>query len=131
MNPGDTGTILKNINFHLNQVNANVGLEKSLSQNVTGLTNLSYQGSNIGQSISALAGMNIKIPSGAQLLVFTGYTNADLAGYQTKHSLLGTPTGAQVGAKYTTKGGVEFGGAVRSISGGKASVNATIKIPLK
>lgn len=131
MSPSDTGTILKNVTFHLNQVNANMTAEKKLTSSVTGIGTVHYQGSNIGQSVSVLAGMNVRLPEGAQLLVFTGYTNADLPGYKTKHSLLGTPTGAQVGAKYTTKGGVEFGAAVRSISGGKPSVNATIKVPIK
>lgn len=131
MSPSDTGTMLKNMTFHLNQVNADVTAEKRLSSRLTGIGNVHYQGSNIGQSVGVLAGLNIRLPEGAQLLVFTGYTNADIPGYKTKHSLLGTPSGGQVGAKYTTKGGVEFGAAVRSISGGKPSVNATIKVPIK
>lgn len=125
----DVPTVLKNMNFHLNQVNADVTVEKKLKTNLTGFANTHYQGSNVGQNVSVLAGLNIKAPSGAQILVFTGYTNGEMRGYQTKHSLLATPTGAQMGAKYISPRGIEVGGAVRSISG-KPSVQATVKIPL-
>lgn len=125
----DVGTFLKNTTLHLNQVNADVTLEKKLRPNLTGFTNAHYQGSNIGQSVSVLAGVDIKAPNGAQIIVFSGYTNTEIGGYKTQHSLLGTPSGVQVGGKYVTPGGIEFGAAARSISG-KPSVNATIKVPL-
>lgn len=125
----DVPTVLKNMNFHLNQINADVTAEKKIKPNMTAFVNTHYQGSNIGQSVSALAGLNIQAPSGAQILVFTGYTNNKLPGYQTQHGLLASPSGFQVGGKYTTRRGIEFGGAVRSISG-KPSVQATIKVPL-
>lgn len=125
----DVPTILKNMNFHLNQINADVTAEKKVGTNTTAFVNTHYQGSNIGQSVSALAGLNIRAPAGAQILVFTGYTDNKLPGYQTQHSLLASPSGAQIGAKYVTKKGVEFGGAVRGISG-KPSVGFKIKVPL-
>src|SRR5690606_1463072 len=59
MEPSDTGTILKNITFHLNQVNANVSAEKKVNDSVTGFTSANYQGSNVGQSVSVLGGLNI------------------------------------------------------------------------
>ncbi len=125
----DVPTVLKNMNFHLNQINADVTVDKKLKPNLTGFVNTHYQGSNIGQSVSALAGVNIKAPSGAQILVFTGYTKNDIRGFQTQHSLLASPSGLQIGAKYVTKKGIELGGAVRSISG-KPSVGIKIKVPL-
>lgn len=129
MEPKDTGTMLKNISFHLNQVNADVMAEKKISSNTTGFVQTHYQGSNVGQSVSVLGGVNINAPSGAQILVFTGYTKSDIGGFKTQHSLLQQQTGPQIGAKYTTKGGIEFGAGARSVAG-KPSFNATIKVPL-
>jgi hypothetical protein len=126
----DIGKILRNMNFHLNQINTNLTLEKEIRPGVTGIMSAHYQGSNVGQSAGILAGLNIRAPEGAQILVFTGHTNNDIRGFKTKHSLLGNPSGATVGAKYTTKSGREIGAAVRSISGEKPSVQATVKIPL-
>jgi hypothetical protein len=125
----DVPTVLKNMNFHLNQVNADVSAEKKISSGTKAFVNTHYQGSNIGQSVSILAGLNIKAPQGAQILVFTGYSNNDLKGYQTQHSLIASPSGPQFGAKYVTKKGVEFSGAVRGVAG-KPSVGIKLKVPL-
>jgi hypothetical protein len=131
MNPGDTGTILKNMNLHLNQVNVQVNVEKKLTKSLDGIVQGNYQGSQVGQAASIIAGLNIKAPEGAQILVFTGYTDSSLKGYKTKHSLLSkSQDGVQTGVKYTSKKGLEVNGAVRSISG-KPSVNATLKVPFK
>jgi hypothetical protein len=125
----DVGDLLKNMNFHLNQVNANVLLNKPINEKLTAMTRAHYQGSNIGQSVGVLAGMDIKVPNGATLLVFSGYSNSDLPGYKTKHSLLAAPSGGEVGAKYKTKSGTEFNGVLRGISS-EPSVNAGVKIPI-
>jgi hypothetical protein len=129
MQPKDTGTMFKNMTFHLNQVNADVMAEKKVGTNTTGFVQTHYQGSNIGQSVSVLGGLNINAPNGAQILVFTGYTKADIGGFKTQNSLLSQQTGPQIGAKYTTKTGIEFGAGARSVAG-KPAVQATIKIPL-
>lgn len=130
MEPKDTGTILKNITFHLNQINAAIQLDKKVSEGVSAFTEARYQGSNVGQGVSILAGLNIRAPAGAQLLVFSGYRNFELGGYKTQHSLLGGPSGAEVGAKYITRGGIEFSAGTRGLGGGKPSANATIRVPL-
>jgi hypothetical protein len=130
MTASDSKAILKNMTFHLNQVNAEVVASKKLSEKVTGSAKVEYQGSNVGQRVSVLAGIDIKAPEGAQILVFTGYTNAGIKGYKTKHSLLANPTGPEFGVKYISKKGVEIGAGARSISG-KPSLNTSIKIPLK
>ncbi len=90
--------------------------------------NTQYQGSHIGQSLSGLAGVNISPPAGAQILIFTGYTKNDIAGFETKHSLLAAPSGLQLDGKYVSKKGIEIGGAVRGISG-KPSVGIKVKVP--
>lgn len=124
----DIPKVLKNTTFHLNQINAQVTAEKKLSPMVSGFVNTHHQGSNIGQSVSGLAGVNIRAPAGAQILIFTGYTKNDIAGFETKHSLLAAPSGLQLGGKYVSKKGIEIGGAVRGISG-KPSVGIKVKVP--
>ncbi len=103
--------------------------EKKVSENKTGFVQAHYQGSNIGQSVSVLGGLNINAPNGAQILVFTGYTKSDIGGFKTQHSLLSQQTGPQFGAKYTTKSGVEFGANFRGVAG-KPAGQITIKVPL-
>lgn len=122
--------LLKNMNLHLNQINADVNVEKDLNKKMSLMGNAHYQGSNIGQKVSVLAGVNIKAPEGAEILVFTGYTNADIKGFQTKHSLLASPTGIDLGVKYKNKKNMEFSGGVRGLAGETPSINGTIKIPL-
>ena len=130
MEPNDTDDILKNITFHLNQVNADVTAEKRINERVTGFTNAHYQGSNIGQSLTVLAGLNIRAPAGAQLIVFTGYRNSELGGYRTQHSLLAGPSGAELGARHITRRGIEFSAGARGIGDDKPAFQATIKVPL-
>ena len=125
----NVGKGFKNMTFHLNQINANVTAEKKITPKLTSFTSASYQGSNVGQSVSILSGLDIKAPEGAQILVFTGYTNSDIKGFETQNSLLATPSGLQIGGSYKTKKGIEVGGAVRGISG-TPSVNGTLKINL-
>jgi hypothetical protein len=127
----DIGPLLRNTTFHLNQVNADLSLEKPLSPQVTAIGTTRYQGSQVGQSLTALLGLNIQAPEGAQLLIFTGYTNSDTPGFRTQHSLIGTPSGGQIGAKYTTRNGIEFATSVRSLAGGKSAVQATVRVPMK
>lgn len=129
MEANDADDILKNMTFHLNQVNADVTAEKRVNENVTGFTNAHYQGSNIGQSVSVMAGLNIRAPAGAQLIVFSGYRNSEIGGYRTQHSLLAGPSGGEIGARYRTRNGIEFGAGVRGI-GDKPTVQGTIRVPL-
>lgn len=129
MEPNDTDDILKNISFHLNQVNADVTAEKKINGNITGFTNAHYQGSNIGQSVSVLAGLNIRAPAGAQLIVFTGYRNSEIGGYKTQHSILAGPSGGEMGARYRTRNGVEFGAGIKGI-GNRPAIQGTIRVPL-
>lgn len=129
MNPADVGTVLKNSRFHLNQVNADLTAEKKISGNMTAISNVHYQGSNIGQSVSALAGLNITVPQGAELLVFVSHSDSLFKGYETKHSLLASPQGTSLGAMYRTRSGIEVGTAVRNISG-ETSIEGRMKIPL-
>lgn len=130
MSPGDAGTMLKNVTFHLNQINAEVEVEKKIAKSVSGVVSSEYQGSNIGSRANILAGLKIKAPEGAQILVFTGYSNSQLKGYKTKHSLLAGPTGPEAGVKITTKKGIEFEAKVQRSVSGKPSAKATLTIPL-
>lgn len=125
----DYEAIFKNMSFHLNQINLKAEANKKFSEKMTGFTSLGYQGSNIGQRATILAGVDIKAPSGAQILIFTGYTNSELKGYLTQHSLIAAPTGVELGGKYKSKKGVEVSGSVKGL-GREPAINGTLKIPI-
>lgn len=121
---------MKNMSFHLNQVNLNLDAEKELSSRASLKTGVNYQGSNIGQNVGVLAGLNIKIPEGAQLLVFAGY-DQKLSGYKTKHNLLSNSEGARAGIMYESKNGTRIFGGVREISSDQKPVyEMKVSVPL-
>jgi hypothetical protein len=125
----DTLPVLRNMSFHLNQINADVSAENKINQNVGYYANVHWQGSNIGQSLNLTSGITIEAPNDAEILIFTGYLNSDIKGFETQNSLLGNPSGIQAGVQYKTKDGIQTGATVRGIAG-KESVEATIKVPL-
>lgn len=130
LEPSDIKPLLKNVSFHLNQVNADVEVSKKLSTKATGSISGAYQGSNIGQKVSVLAGIEVTAPKGAKILFFTGYSNPKLKGYLTQHSLLSGVKGAEGGIKLTTKKGIEFETKVQRSISGKPSVKATLSVPI-
>lgn len=125
----DTDDFLKNTTFHLNQINADLNVQKKISPTLTGQVHSRYQGSNIGQSVSLLGGLDIKVPRGVSILVFSGYSNNDISGFKTKHGLLGNPSGPQAGVKVKTKDGKQIGATVIGVDG-KGFINGSIKLPL-
>lgn len=125
----DALPVLKNLSFHLNQVNANITVQDKVKKNIGYYNSVHYQGSNIGQSINLISGLTIDAPKEAQILVFTGYINTEIKGYETKNSLLGAPSGLQAGIKYKSNRGVEAGVVVRGIAA-KESVEVNVKIPV-
>lgn len=124
------GPLLENMTFHLNQINADVKVEKPLHQNVSVFVSADYQGSNIGGTRSLMTGLDISSSNGASIIVFSGYRNSKLSGFKTQHGLLAGNTGIEAGAKYRAKNGVEIRGGAQGI-GKKASVRATLTVPLK
>lgn len=121
--------VLENMSFHLNQVNADVSVENKINKDLGYYANVHYQGSNIGQSVNVTSGITVIAPNEAEILIFTGYLNSDLKGFETQNSLLGNPSGIQAGVQYKAKNGIQTGASVRGIAG-KESVEATIRVPL-
>lgn len=121
--------ILKNLNLHLNQVNADIKVDKKLTDKEKLILQGEYKGSNIGQSIKFRAGLEVTAPSGAELLYFVGYAKNNINGYETKNSFLVAPSGEVVGIKYTSKNDSKF-----EVTGTGLTetpyVNGTIKFPL-
>lgn len=128
--PSDIKPLLSNVSFHLNQVNADLEIDKKVSGKLGVGARAQYQGSNVGQKVGLLAGLKISAPEGAQILIFTGYTNSSLKGYKTNHSLLAGPTGPEAGIKLTTKKGLQLETKVQRDISGKPSVRGTLTVPL-
>lgn len=127
---GITGT-LDNMSLHLNQFNASVNAEQKVSGSVTTFQEVKYQGSNIGQTLTGIGGVNISAPKGVQILVFSGHSTTKLPGYQTQHSLLVGPNGMMFGAGLQTASGIAFTGTVNNITAGAPPVfQAGVSVPL-
>lgn len=121
---------LGSLRFYLNQINGNVVLQKKINENVLTNATLNYQGSNIGQSISAIGGLTIKAPESVEVMVFVGYQDNKLPGYMTKNSLLVGSQGVVVGGSIKNKQGVGVRGVVRGIGSERVSGDVSIEVPL-
>lgn len=126
---GIVGT-LSNMHFHLNQINISASAEYKISKNIKALAEVKYQGSNIGQSLGIMTGVNITAPEGVEILIFTGHNTTKIPGFDTKHSLLVGPNGLAIGAGIQTPSGISVTGAVRNISSDfPPTVEGMITIP--
>lgn len=125
------GGTLSNMGLHINAVNASVGGEYKINPNVTAFGETRYQGTNVGQSLSVVGGINVTAPKGVQILIFSGYSSTKLPGYQTNHSLLVGSNGAIVGAGLQTKSGISFTGTVSNITPDAPPIfSGNLSIPL-
>ena len=128
------GTIkaLGNMNFHLNEIVVNGTAIKPLNATAGLRGDVFYQGSNIGQSASIIAGIQNRYPSGTQFYIWTGIETSGMGGYQTQHSLLVGPSGGKIGIQYQGKNGSSIGAAVQGIgSDDGVQINATAKFTIK
>jgi hypothetical protein len=127
---GALGT-LSNLRLHVNQVYGQVTAEEKVSSKVTAYQQVTYQGSNIGQALSGIAGVSLSAPKGVEILVFSGYSTSKLPGYMTQNSLLVGSNGAVVGAGIQTKSGISFTGTVSNItSSAPPTFTGNLSIPL-
>lgn len=122
---------LGGMNFYLNSVSASVLAAKPLTDSLKIQASASYLGSNVGQSVSALAGIEIKAPEGVEILVFSGYENDKIAGYQTHNGLLFGVQGATVGAQVKSKEGIKINTRVRGIGSEIMQGNVGLEVPLE
>jgi hypothetical protein len=123
--------LLENSGLHLNQVNASFEMRQRLTSTLEGVSQVNYQGTNIGQVVSARTGLDIKGPDGAQIMVFVGAVNNNLPGFETKNNFLVGPNGTLLGAGFKTNDGVEVNASVNNINQpGGAEYRGTISVPL-
>ena len=132
--PTFNGTIkaLGNMNFHLNEVVVNGTVVKPLNATSSFRGDAFYQGSNIGQSASIIAGIQNKYPKGTQFYVWSGIETSAMKGFQTQNSLLVGPSGGKVGIQYQGKNGSTVGASVQGLgSESGPQFNATAKFLIK
>lgn len=118
------------LNFYVNQVNGNVTVAKEITDAISAQASVNYQGSNIGQSISAMTGVTVKAPEGAQIMVFVGYANNQIPGYQSDNSLLVGPNGGIVGSGLKIKRGPAVKGQVRGLGTERVSGDIMFEMPI-
>jgi|GEM_PF-3153787 len=116
--------------FHLNQVNANAGVEKRIIPGIKLQTQGDYQGSHVGQSVGIISGIEVKVPEDVQLYVFVGASTSKLPGILTKNSILVGPEGFKAGAGVRHSGGLKAQGQVQGVGSERPMLNFNLEIPL-
>lgn len=119
---------LSNMRFHFNQMNANLEVQKDLGRQITSVTTAQYQGSNIGQKVRFVEGIDIKVPSGTQIFAFTGYTK-NFKGYLTQNPLLVTSKGPEFGIIVEKENKTQIYGRLKKDQNSKPVFETGIKIP--
>ena len=119
LTPIGIGKALGNLRFHLNQVFVTGDVYKPLNDRFGSRTKFTYQGSNIGQRIDLTTGVEVKAPkSGAMFMLYVGYENSHIAGYQTKYGLLNTINGGKTGVSFQNRKGVQLDLSVQGLQPG-------------
>lgn len=123
---------LSQMTFHLNQINVNGSATKQINNRLKLQTAANYTGSNVGQSVGVITGLQVESKRGASLFYFVGAETSKLKGYQTKNSLLVGSHGAKTGVTLVGKNGkLEGSASVSNIAPNqKPQINATAKILL-
>jgi hypothetical protein len=130
-NKESVGNLLSNLRMHLNQVVANATIEEKTSKNTGLIFQGHYQGSAVGQNVGILAGLEIKGPKGAEILIFTGYDER-FKGFETKNNFLyGAGRGAKAGIAVRTRKGIQINAGVRNIATDQVPiVDGGLSVPL-
>ncbi len=131
INPVGVLETIADTHFFLNQINADIIVDKRIADSIRAQGVGSYQGSSVGQAIRIAGVLTVELPAGAEILIFSGISTSKLPGYLTKNSMLVGQEGFEVGATLRSAEGVEFGGAVRGISSKNPSGEAYLKVPLE
>jgi hypothetical protein len=115
--------------FMLNQVNAQVTTTqvKGIQGQVT------YQGSQIGQTIDYTTMINVQANNGAQITLLAGHTQgrSGLGDFGTQNNLLATPLGPHAGVRYQTQRGLELQIRAREVGTSKSSLEMKGSVPLR
>ena len=127
----NSGDILKNLNVHLNQIYATTDLTKPLNSNTASMSQLNYQGSNVGQKFNIMSGIQITSLNGMKIFALVG-VNQNFGGYETKNSLIAnTPSGGAVTAGIATRNGTKITTNVTGVGNSQGPTgNVTAIIPI-
>jgi hypothetical protein len=120
---------MKYTGFKLNQVSAEINVSQALTKNVSSFSQLTYQGTPIGQQMKAITGVEVVNSKGMKVFGFAGYLKNDLKGFKTKSSLFTAPSGKMVGVGIESKSGVkiDFSQGQNGMGGVKAIVPVSKK----
>lgn len=123
------GTISQ-LEFYLNQVYVGLHGEKPINEKLKLSADASYLGSPVGQMLKGAVGLNVTAPDGVEIMVFVGYEDNKLPGYETKNSLLFGTRGATVGGEIRTPSGVKMKTRFRGIGYDQTEGHLGIELPL-
>lgn len=127
----DSAGQMEKMTFHTNQVNVHVGTETHVTKRVTLRAGLEYEDSPAGMSAGVLSGVDIKIPAGGQLMVFSGYkAPIDPGSSQFFLPVPGMGQGGTAGVRYQMPNGIQFKAGVNGVGSQTPAVETGVAIPL-
>ncbi|HXH73589.1 MAG TPA: hypothetical protein VNJ08_01390 [Bacteriovoracaceae bacterium] len=116
--------------FHTNHTNVQLGTETNITSKVTLKAGVTYDQTPGSRAGGILTGVDIKVPNGGQIMVFTSYKTAINPGSPNFFApVTGSNNGAGTGIMYRTPAGLELKGSVNGIGAGIPSVDAAVSIP--
>ncbi len=122
---------MKYTGFQLNQVNAHLSLDAPLARKLSSVTEVQYQGSNIGQRLKITSGVQVVSSAGMKVYAFMGYVDHTIKGYRTRSSLFTQPSGGVVGGSIETKNGTRLSTDIQGVGrGSPVQGNVKAVVPL-
>jgi hypothetical protein len=101
---------LTGVRMELTDIKADLRLDSEVDENTKAYTEIRYQENARYEDTRYLAGLTIKAPRDAQILVFTGHNTRKT--FSGKHTL-SRKTGKEIGVEYRNKKGVQFFGRIK------------------
>lgn len=118
--------------FHTNQVDVQVGPEVKINDKVQVTGKVTYEDSASGKALGVFSGLDVKLPKGAQLMLFTSYKTPVLGPYVLPTAPLSTTAGGAAGVKVRLpSGGPTFDIGVSGVGTERPFMQGGISIPLE
>jgi hypothetical protein len=117
------------LKFQRNSVNAKLGSTASLSHSIKLNVGLMMDSSPGKKTAGVMSSMDISIPNGSKILVFSSFKAPASLDFQKIPSNIIAPYGGGAGVEYETKHGIKIRGGVNGIGSKVPSIDAGIVIP--
>ena len=102
---------LSGIKMNLNNVKAEARIDSKIQSNMKSYTEINYSGNDLEKNVGVRAGVDIRLPDNAEIMVFSGYSTR-MHGFKTQN-METKDRDTEFGVKYKSKNGVRIFGRFR------------------